>query len=111
MPLRYGIRASQRHSIYLIVTLGWLTLERRRSIKQATTFYKIVDNITNITGPGQNILEIKNSGHLVGKGEEEEHRTSSGSIKTVTNPWPLHKHQVLDQHRSVLFLPNREYDK
>ena len=31
--------------------LGWPTLERRRIIKQATTFYKILNNIIEITPP------------------------------------------------------------
>ena len=33
----------------LITALGWPTLERRRIIKQATTFYKILNNIIEIT--------------------------------------------------------------
>ena len=36
----------------LITALGWQTLERRRIIKQATTFYKILNNIIEITPPG-----------------------------------------------------------
>ena len=36
----------------LITALGWPTLERRRIIKQATTFYKIINNIIEITPPG-----------------------------------------------------------
>ena len=37
----------------LITALGWPTLERRRIIKQATTFYKILNNIIEITpSPG-----------------------------------------------------------
>ena len=35
----------------LITALGWPTLERRRIIKQATTFYKILNNIIEITPP------------------------------------------------------------
>ena len=34
---------------YLITALGWPTLERRRIIKQATIFYKILNNIIEIT--------------------------------------------------------------
>ena len=37
----------------LIANLGWPTLERRRIIKQAMTFYNIFNNIINITpSPG-----------------------------------------------------------
>ena len=36
----------------LIATLGWPTLERRRIIKQTMTFYKMLNNIINITPPG-----------------------------------------------------------
>ena len=35
----------------LITALGWPTFERRRIIKQATTFYKIINNIIEITSP------------------------------------------------------------
>ena len=35
----------------LITALGWPSLERRRIIKQATTFYKILNNIIEITPP------------------------------------------------------------
>ena len=35
----------------LITALGWPTLERRRIIKQATTFYNILNNIIEITPP------------------------------------------------------------
>ena len=35
----------------LITALGWPTLERKRIIKQATTFYKILNNIIEITPP------------------------------------------------------------
>ena len=35
----------------LITALGWPTLERRLIIKQATTFYKILNNIIEITPP------------------------------------------------------------
>ena len=38
-------------AISLITALGWPTLERRRNIKQATTFYKIINNIIEITPP------------------------------------------------------------
>ena len=38
-------------AISLITALGWPTLERRRIIKQATTFYKILNNIIEITPP------------------------------------------------------------
>ena len=72
----------------LIATLGWPTLERRRIIKQAMTFYKILNN--------------------------NQHHTTTGPTKTIKKPWPLHRHQVPHQHCSVLLLPpcnsHREYD-
>ena len=40
----------------LITALRWLTLERRRIIKQATTFYKILNNIIEITPPPPGLL-------------------------------------------------------
>ena len=40
----------------LITALGWPTLERRRIIKQATTFYKILNNIIEITPPPPGLL-------------------------------------------------------
>ena len=39
----------QTVTTYLIATLGRPTLERRRIIKQAVTFYNILNNIINIT--------------------------------------------------------------
>ena len=49
----------------LIATLGWPTLERRRIIKQATTFSKISNNIINIT-PSPGLLKpLKNRGHYI----------------------------------------------
>ena len=53
----------------LITALGWPTLERRRIIKQATTFYKILNNIIEITPP-------------------------SGPTKSLSNPWTIHSPQV-----------------
>ncbi|KAK2144804.1 hypothetical protein NP493_2577g00002 [Ridgeia piscesae] len=42
----------QKATTDLIATLGWPTLERRRIIKQAMTFYKkFLKNIINITPP------------------------------------------------------------
>ena len=35
----------------LVLTLNWQTLERRRTIKQAMTFYKILNNIIEINPP------------------------------------------------------------
>ena len=35
----------------LVLTLNWQTLERRRIIKQAMTFYKILNNIIKINPP------------------------------------------------------------
>ena len=47
----------------LIATLGWPTLERRRIIKQAMTFYKKFNNIINITPPPGLLKPSKNRGH------------------------------------------------
>ena len=52
----YGVREgpsllANTNPADLITALGWPTLERRRIIKQATTFYKILNNITEITPP------------------------------------------------------------
>ena len=49
----------------LIATLGWPTLERRRIIKQAMTFYKILNNIINITPPTGLLKPSKNRGHYM----------------------------------------------
>ena len=35
----------------IVLTLNWQTLERRRIIKQAMTFYKIINNIIKISPP------------------------------------------------------------
>ncbi len=46
------VKNDHRHQIVsrdLIATLGWPTLEQRRIIKQAMTFYKIINIIINIT--------------------------------------------------------------
>ena len=50
---------------HLIATLGWPTLERRRIIKQAMTFYKILNNIINITAPLGLVKPSKNRGHYI----------------------------------------------
>ena len=47
------------NSADLITALGWPTLERRRIIKQATTFYKIINNIIEITPPLSNPWTIR----------------------------------------------------
>ena len=52
----------------LITALGWPTLERRRIIKQATTFYKILNNIIEIT--------------------------PSMPTNLLSNPWTIHSLQV-----------------
>ena len=41
---------------------GWPTLERRRIIKQAMTFYKFLNNIINITPPPGLLKPSKNRG-------------------------------------------------
>ena len=43
------------NSTTLVLTLNWQTLERRRTIKQATTFYKILNNIIEINPPTHTI--------------------------------------------------------
>ena len=55
----------QTNAADLIATLGWSTLERRRIIKQAMTFYKILNNIINITPPPGLLTQSKNRGHYV----------------------------------------------
>ena len=45
-----------RNPADLITALRWPTLERRRIIKQATTFYNIVNNIIEITPPPPGLL-------------------------------------------------------
>ena len=40
----------------LITALGWPSLERRRIIKLTTTFYKILNNIIEITPPPPGLL-------------------------------------------------------
>ena len=45
-----------QHSAARFVKIGWPTLERRRIIKQATTFYKILNNIIEITPPPPALL-------------------------------------------------------
>ena len=49
----------------LIATLGWPTLERRRIIKQAKTFYNILNNIINITPSAGLLKPSKNRGHYI----------------------------------------------
>ena len=49
----------------LIATLGWPTLERRKIIKQAMTFYKILNNIINITPTPGLLKPPKNRCHYM----------------------------------------------
>ena len=50
----------------LITALGWPTLERRHIIKQATTFYKILNNIIEITPPLPGLLtRSRNRGQYI----------------------------------------------
>ena len=49
----------------LITALGWPTLERRHIIKQATTFYKILNNIIEITPPPGLLTRSRTRGHYV----------------------------------------------
>ena len=72
----------------LITALGWPTLERRRIIKQATTFYKILNNIIEITPPP--------------------------SRPTNSNPWTIHSPQVSYKCNGLFILSqshsHMEYD-
>ena len=47
----------------LVLTLNWQTLERRRIIKQAMTFYKILDNIIKINAPAGLLTRSHNRHH------------------------------------------------
>ena len=49
----------------LTATLGWPTFEQRRIIKQAMTFYKILNNIINITPPPGLLKPSKNRGYYI----------------------------------------------
>ena len=46
----------------LVLTLNWQTVERRRIIKQAMTFYKILNNIINIS-PTTGLLTRSHNRH------------------------------------------------
>ncbi|KAK2170960.1 hypothetical protein NP493_1120g01059 [Ridgeia piscesae] len=59
------VKNNHRRQTDLIATLGWPTLERRRIIKQAMTFYKILNNIINITPPPGLLKPSKNRGHYI----------------------------------------------
>ena len=67
------------YSYVLITALGWPTLERRRIIKQATTFYKILNNIIEITPP-------------------------SRPTNPLSNPWTIHSPQVSYKCNSLFIL-------
>ena len=47
----------------LVLTLDWQTLERRRIIKQAMTFYKILNNIIKINPPKGLLTRSHNRHH------------------------------------------------
>ena len=47
----------------LVVTLNWQTLERRRIIKQAMTFYQILNNIIKINPPAGLLTRSHNRHH------------------------------------------------
>ena len=49
----------------LITALQWSTLERRRIIKQATTFYKILNNIIEITLPPGLLIRSRTRGQYI----------------------------------------------
>ena len=48
----------------LVQTLNWQTLERRRTIKQAMTFYKILNNIIEINPPTGLLTQSHNRHHF-----------------------------------------------
>ena len=48
----------------LVLTLNWQTLERRRTIKQAMTFYKILNNIIEINPPTGLLTRSHNRHHF-----------------------------------------------
>ena len=48
----------------LVLTLNWQTLERRRTIKQAMTFYKILNNIIEINPPAGLLTRSHNRHHF-----------------------------------------------
>ena len=58
-------KQSQLTDLIACTTLGWPTLERRRIIKQAMTFYKKFNNIINITPPPGLLKPSKNRGHYI----------------------------------------------
>ncbi len=47
----------------LVLTLNWQTIERRRIIKQAMTFYKILNNIIKINPPAGLFTQSHNRHH------------------------------------------------
>ena len=49
----------------LVLTLKWQTLERRRIIKQAMTFYKILNNIIKISPPSGLLTRSHNRHHYI----------------------------------------------
>ena len=49
----------------LVLTLNWQTLERRRIIKQAMTFYKIQNNINKISPPTGLLTRSHNRHHYI----------------------------------------------
>ena len=49
----------------LVLTLNWQTLERRRIIKQALTFYKILNNIIKISPPSGQLTRSHNRYHYI----------------------------------------------
>ena len=74
MPLLYGIHtplpkttidAKQPQQTRVIATLRWHTRERRGIIKQAMTFYKILNNIINIIPPPGLLKPSTNRGHYI----------------------------------------------
>ena len=49
----------------LVLILNWQTLERRRIIKQAMTFYKIINNIIKISPPSGLLTRSHNRDHCI----------------------------------------------
>ncbi len=58
-------RARNTNPADLITALGWPTLEHRRIIKQATTFYKILNNIIEITPPPGLLTRSRTRGQYI----------------------------------------------
>ena len=61
----WGVTLLTRDPTTLVLTLNWQTLERRRIIKQAMTFYKILNNIIKISPPSGLLTRSHNRHHYI----------------------------------------------